>query len=87
MIIPNTGTRQHCSLLCWSLTHAVILLLFPHIRIIKRKFLFVDFLSISKLGFKLETLIMRPEFNLNIFHLLDRGRVLRLLVNPKTGQI
>ena len=72
--------------MCWSLTHAVILLRFSHLRPIKRKFRFVDFLSISKTGFEFETLIMRPEFDLNVFHLLSRGRVL-LLVNPKTRQV
>ena len=83
-MIPNTGTRQDCSLLCWTLTHPVILLLFSHLRPIKGKFFLVNFLGFSKPGFEFDTFIMRPEFDLNIFYLLDRDRVFRILEHPKT---
>lgn len=53
----------------------------------KEKVCLVYFLGFSKSGFKFGTFIVRPEFNLDIFHLLDRSRVLRLLVNPKTRQV
>lgn len=86
-MVPNTGTRQDCTLLCWSMTHAVILLLFSHLLPIKRKFSFVDFLGFFKTAFEFDAFIMRREFDLNIFHLPNRDRVLRLLVNPKTRQV